>query len=96
MAKTTRTKQLRELRNNARATVLLVRTFVPKLVRGLLEQLAIEDWVRARLSPRRRRTSRPLVIGASAVGVVAAGAAAARLAGYRGPFGDDGSEADRT
>jgi hypothetical protein len=85
MAKTPSMKQLRELRVEAAAVVLLVRRFAPHLVRDFFD----------RLSPPKRRASRPLKIGLSAVGVVAAGAAAARLAGHYGPFGGDGPETDR-
>jgi exosome complex RNA-binding protein Csl4 len=94
MARVTSAKQFRELRTNARATVLLVRTFTPHLVKAFVESLAVQDRLRARLPSRQRRTS-PLKIGLSAVGVVAAGAAAARLAGHYGPFGDGGPDTDQ-
>jgi hypothetical protein len=88
-------KQLRDLRIDAAAAVLLIRKFVPHLVRHFFDRLAVEDRVRRHLAPRKRRTSRPLKIGVAVLGVVAAGAAAARLAGQHGPFGDDGPEIDR-
>src|SRR5215218_8725535 len=95
MAKITSAKQLRELRLNAGATILLLRKLTPHLVKAFVESLAVQDRVRAHLPSRQRRTSRPLKIGLSAVGVVAAGAAAARLAGHHGPFGGDGPDIDR-
>jgi hypothetical protein len=95
MAKTKITKQLRELRVEAAAAVLVVRRFAPHFLREFFGQLAVGDRVRTRLSPPKRRTSRPLKIGLSAVGVVAAGAAAARLAGHHGPSGGDGPDIDR-
>jgi hypothetical protein len=95
MAKTLSMKKLRELRVEAATVVILVRRFAPHLVRGFFDRLAIDDRVRRRLSPPRRRTSRPLMIGLSAVGAVAAGAAAARLAGHHGPFGGDEPDIDR-
>jgi hypothetical protein len=94
MAKTKGTKQLRELRIKAAAAAYLVRTFVPHLIKALFENLAIEDRIRARLSPPKRRTKRPLKIGAFAVGAAAAGVAAARLVGHRAPH-ERGPETDR-
>jgi hypothetical protein len=92
MAKTISMKQLRDLRVEVAAAILLVRRFAPHLVKGFFDHLAVEDRVRRRLSPPKRRASRSLKIGLSAVGAVAAGAAAARLAGQH--FGDDGPEID--
>jgi hypothetical protein len=93
MGKKTRTQQAHELRVNAVAAVLLVRTFAPQLLRHVFESLELGERARARLPGRKRRTSRPLKIGVAAVGVAAAGVAAARLSGYQGPFGD-GSDTD--
>jgi hypothetical protein len=95
MAKTISAKQVRDLRVQAVATMLLIRRFAPHLVKAFFERLAVEDRVRRHLTPRKRRSSRTLKIGVSAVGVVAAGVAAARLAGQHGPFGDDRPEIDR-
>jgi hypothetical protein len=95
MAKTKKiTKQLRELRVEAAAAVLLVRRFAPHLLRELFAQLALGNRVRRRFSPPKRRTSRPLKVGVSAVGVVAAGVVAARLAGHHGTGGDNRPETD--
>jgi hypothetical protein len=76
MAKRSRAKQLRNLRRDVRAVIMLARTFVPQLVRALFESI-----------PRRRRRS--LKIGAYAVGGAAAGLAAVRIATHRPPLGDD-------
>jgi hypothetical protein len=95
MAKTISAKQLRDLRVNVRAVVLLVRKFTPHLVRELVERIAVQDRVRGLRPSRRRGASRPLKIGVTAFGVVAAGAAAAKLAAHRGPFGGDGLDTDR-
>ena len=88
------TRQARDLRVTAAATVLLVRKFAPHLVKAFFDRL--EDGVRTRLSPRKRRGSRSLKIGVSAVGLAAAGVAAARLAGQHGPSGDDRPDIDRS
>jgi hypothetical protein len=88
-------KQLRELRIKAGAAAFLVRTFVPHLIKALFDHFAIEDRIRARLSPPKRRTKRPLKIGAFAVGAAAAGVAAARLVGHHSPSGHDRPETDR-
>jgi hypothetical protein len=96
MAKITSSKQLRELRLNTGAAILLFRRLTPHLVKAFVESLAVQDRVRAHLPSRHRRTSRrPLKIGLSAVGVVAVGAAAVRLAGHHGPFGGDGPDTDQ-
>jgi hypothetical protein len=86
MAKTIRMKRLRELRDNVRALVLMVRRFAPELARHLLERLSLGD----------RMRTRKVAIGASAVGVAAVGAVAARQARHRGLFGDDDPQIDRT
>jgi hypothetical protein len=85
MARTTLTKQLRELRAEARAAVLLARRFTPHLVGALVDRLAIGE----------RMRTRPAKVGATAVGVVAAGAVATRFAARHRPFGPD-SQLDRS
>jgi hypothetical protein len=84
------TKQLHELRLNARAAVLLTRRFAPQLVKHVIERLELGERVRrSRMSSRERRIRRSLRVGAYAVGVAAAGVAARRVAGHDTQLGDD-------
>jgi hypothetical protein len=76
MIRRSRATKLQRIRVDVRAVVMLVRAFVPHLVRELFESV-----------PRRRRRS--LKIGAYAVGGAAAGLAAVRIATHRPPVGDD-------
>jgi hypothetical protein len=82
----TRTKQLRELRVNAGTTVLVVRTFGPRIATHLFESLEIGERLRRRrMSSRERRLRRSLKFGAYVVGVTAVGAVAARRVVHDGP-----------
>jgi hypothetical protein len=92
MRKTPSTKQLRDLRLNARAAARLARFVTPYLLKNLVESLEIGERVRRRrMSSRERRLRRSLRVGAYAVGVAAVGAVAARRVGH----GSDGPELDR-
>jgi hypothetical protein len=81
MRKTMSTKQLRELWSDAATAALFARLIAPRLVRHYGLEIG-ERLPRGRMSSRERRLRRSLQLGAYAVAATAAGAAAARMAGY--------------